>query len=177
MVLPTLTADAPPLSRTLVSLLQIVFVLGGRSYDRDSTFCSLAALFACALPAAVLAQLTTASISGTLTDSTGATVPGAAISAVEMSTGAIARAHANSEGFYVLSGIVPGLYRLRVEKEGFQAYVREGVVVEVNRPVNLDVTLRVGATTQTLTVSAAPEQVNLRSQTISYEVTRQMNYL
>jgi hypothetical protein len=129
---------------------------------------------ACALPAVMLAQLTTASISGTLTDSTGATVPGAAISAVETSTGAIARANANGEGFYVLSGIVPGQYRLRVEKEGFQAYVREGIMVEVNRPVNVDVTLQVGATTQTLTVSSATEQVNLRSQTISYEVTRQM---
>jgi hypothetical protein len=135
----------------------------------------LATLFAaCAVPAVMLAQLTTASISGTLTDSTGATVPGAAISAVETSTGALARANANGEGFYVLSGIVPGQYRLRVEKEGFQAYVREGIMVEVNRPVNVDVTLQVGATTQTLTVSAAPEQVNLRSQTISYEVTRQM---
>ena len=91
----------------------------------------LAALLgvSCALPAVLLAQLTTASISGIVTDSTGATVPGAAVSAVAMSTGAVTRAQANGAGFYVLSGIAPGQYRLRVEKDGFQAYVREGVVV------------------------------------------------
>lgn len=49
-----------------------------------------------------------------------------------------------------------------------------GSQLEVNRPVTVNVTLQVGATTQTLTVSSVAEQVNVRSQTISYEVTRQM---
>ena len=128
----------------------------------------------CRLFPSLSAQLTTTTISGTLTDITGATVPDAAVSAVETSTGAVARAVANSDGFYVLSGLAPGQYRLRVEKPGFQVHVQEGIVAEVNRPVNVNVTLQVGATTQTLTVTSAAEQVNLRSQTISYEVTRQM---
>src|SRR5215471_18714466 len=100
------------------------------------------ALFA---PAVLLSQLTTASISGTVTDSSGANVPGAAISALEMSTGAVTRGTSNGEGFYVLSGIAPGQYQLRVEKDGFQTHVREAVLVEVNRPVNVNVALQVGA--------------------------------
>jgi carboxypeptidase family protein len=83
----------------------------------------------------VAAQLTTTAISGTLTDTTGATVPDAAVTGVETSTGATARASANSEGFYVLSGLAPGQYRLRIEKDGFQAQVQEKLVLEVNRPV------------------------------------------
>ena len=107
-----------------------------------------------AAPAALMAQRTTATISGTVTDQTTAMVPAAQVTAVEKSTGASSQAQANSEGFYVLSGVLPGEYRLRVEKEGFQAYVQEGIVVQVNRPVSVNVTLQVGAATQTVNVAA-----------------------
>jgi hypothetical protein len=123
---------------------------------------------------ALLAQLTTATISGTLTDPSGAVVPDAQVTAVEMSTGVVTRAAANSAGFYVLTGLAPGQYRVRVEKAGFQASVQEGIVVEVNRPVTSNIALQLGAATQTVTVSAVGEQVNLRSQTISHEVNTQM---
>src|SRR3954465_6317216 len=83
----------------------------------------------------LLGQLTTATISGTLTDPSGATIPDAPVTAVDMSTDVVTRSTANSAGFYVLTGLAPGRYRVRVEKAGFQTYVQEGVVVEVNRPV------------------------------------------
>jgi hypothetical protein len=135
---------------------------------------TISALFAIVVSIPLIAQLTTATISGTLTDPSGAVVPEAQVTAVEMSTGVTTRAVANSAGFYVLTGLSPGQYRLRVEKPGFQSYVQEGVVVEVNRPVTLNAALQLGAATQTVTVSAAGEQVNLRSQTISHEVNTQM---
>ena len=109
-----------------------------------------------------------------MTDQTTAIVPAAQVTAVETSTGTTTQAQANSEGFYVLTGLPPGEYRLRVEKDGFQAYVQEGIVVQVNRPVSVNVTLQVGAATQTVSVAAEAQQVNLRSQTLSYEVTTQM---
>jgi hypothetical protein len=114
-------------------------------------------LVASAAVSTLPAQLTTTTISGTLTDATGALVPNASVTAVEISTGTTTRALANGDGFYILSGLAPGQYRLRVEKPGFQVHVQEGVVVEVNRPVNVNVTLQVGATTQTLTVCSAAE--------------------
>src|ERR1700694_5431053 len=125
-------------------------------------------------PAALFAQRTTATISGTVTDQTTAIVPAARVTAVARSTGATIQAQANSEGFYVLTGVLPGEYRLRVEKDGFQVYVQEGIVVQVNRPVSINVTLQVGAATQTVNVADEAQQVNLRSQTLSYEVTTQM---
>jgi hypothetical protein len=109
-----------------------------------------------------------------LTDSTGAVVADAQVTAVEMSTGASRRVVANSEGFYVLSGLAPGRYRLRVERQGFQTYLQEGVEVEVNRPVTINATLQVGGVAETVTVAATAEQVNLRSETLSHEVNTQM---
>ena len=125
-------------------------------------------------PSGLLAQLTTATVSGTVTDQSGAMVSDAAVTAVETTTGTVTKGRANAGGFYILSGILPGHYRLRVEKEGFQVAVQENIVVEVNRPVNVNVSLQVGATSQTLTVTATPSQVNVRSQTLSYEVNTQM---
>jgi hypothetical protein len=136
--------------------------------------CAWIVLTAMILPAALFAQRTTTTISGTLTDQTGAIVPGADVSATENATGATTHAPANSDGFYVLSSLSAGTYTVKVEKQGFQNSVQEGVVVQVNRPVTLNFTLQIGTATQTVTVAAQAEQVNLRSQTVSYEVTTQM---
>ncbi|HWB99514.1 MAG TPA: carboxypeptidase regulatory-like domain-containing protein, partial [Bryobacteraceae bacterium] len=94
--------------------------------------------------------------------------------ATNVSTGASTRASSNADGFYVLSNLAPGNYRLRVEKTGFQVSQQDGIVLQVDRPVTLNVTLQVGASTQTVTVSADVDQVNLRSQTVSYQVTPEM---
>jgi len=116
--------------------------------------CAWIVLTAMILPAALFAQRTTATISGTLTDQTGAIVPGADVSATETATGATTHAPANSDGFYVLSSLSAGTYTVKVEKQGFQNSVHEGVVVQVNRPVTLNFTLQIGTATQTVTVAA-----------------------
>ncbi len=125
-------------------------------------------------PAALFAQLTTATMSGTVTDPSGAVISDAQVSAAEISTGAITRAQSNSAGFYVLAGLAPGSYRLRIEKPGFQTSIQEGIVVEVNRPVTVNIAMQVGAAAQTVQVEATADQVNTRSQTLSYEVSNQM---
>src|SRR4051794_17634920 len=97
------------------------------------------------LTGTLLAQRTTGTISGTITDQTGAIVPGSQVMATETATAAATRATANSEGFYVLSNLSAGVYRLRIEKEGFQTAIQERIVVQVDRPVSMDVSLQVGA--------------------------------
>ncbi len=136
------------------------------------TITACLALIAVSLP--VFAQRTTSSISGTVTDPSGAVTPDAQVQATNVSTGASTRASSNADGFYVLSNLAPGNYRLRVEKTGFQVSQQDGIVLQVDRPVTLNVTLQVGASTQTVTVSADVDQVNLRSQTVSYQVTPEM---
>lgn len=138
--------------------------------SRVSTFIAATLVF----PFALAAQLTTATMSGTVSDPSGAVVAEALVSAAEASTGAVTRGQSNSAGFYVLTGLAPGSYRLRVEKAGFQTSVEEGITVEVNRPVTVNVALQVGAAAQTVQVEATADQVNTRSQTLSYEVSNQM---
>ena len=101
--------------------------------SRVSTFIVATLVF----PITMAAQLTTATMSGTVTDPSGAVVAEAQVSATETSTGAVARGQSSSAGFYVLTGLAPGPYRLRVEKAGFQSSVEEGITVEVNRPVTV----------------------------------------
>jgi hypothetical protein len=140
--------------------------------NRSSVLASIAILTVLSMNLA--AQLTTATLSGTVTDSSGAVVAEAQVSATNRSTGATARAQANGAGFYVLTGLAPGAYQLRVEKAGFQTYVAEGVTLAVNQPVTVNPSLQVGAATQTVQVEASADQINLRSQTLSYEVNTQM---
>jgi len=73
------------------------------------------------------AQRTAASISGTVTDPSGAAIPGAHITATEISTGIQTQAQSNGEGFYVLSNMQPGTYRVRVESAGFESYEQTGL--------------------------------------------------
>src|SRR4051794_3630241 len=111
------------------------------------------ALLLLALAWSLPGQRTTATISGTLTDPTGAVVPGAQVTVTEMATGAVVTAQANNDGFYVLSSLSPGTYRLKVEQEGFQTYVQESIVVQVGRPVTVNGTLQLGTASQTVTVA------------------------
>src|SRR5207253_582740 len=96
------------------------------------------------------------------------------VTVTESATGAVVNAEVNNDGFYVLTSLSPGTYQLKIERDGFQTYVQENVVVQVGRPVNVNATLQLGTSTQTVTVAGEAEQVNLRSQTLSYEVTTQM---
>src|SRR5436305_11671526 len=127
-----------------------------------------------ACPLSMWAQRTTSSISGTVSDHTGASVPGAQIRATAASTGSVFNAASNAEGFYVITQLPPDTYALRVEKEGFQVHVQQDVLLQVNRPVTVNVTMQVGSANQTVTVLGVAEQVDLRSQTVSYSVTAQM---
>jgi hypothetical protein len=90
------------------------------------------------------------------------------------STGAVTRAVSDAAGFYLLPNIPPGTYDLRTEKTGFQSYIQKGAVVEVDRPVTLNIALSMGNATQSVTVTAAPPQVDTRSATLNYEITTRM---
>ena len=125
-------------------------------------------------PCIGLGQRTTSTLSGTVADPSGGNVPGATVSATQVSTGSVARAETNAGGFYILTNLAPGTYTLKVEKSGFGSYIQNGIVLQVDTPVTLDVKLQMGAVSQSVTVSAAGSPVNTRSQTISYTVTPAM---
>jgi hypothetical protein len=94
------------------------------------------------------------SIQGTVTDSSGAVVPSAVISAVEKKTAITTRATANSSGSYVFPSLPPAEYSLSAAAPGFSNAVLEAVVLEADQSATANFTLHAGAVSQTVTVGA-----------------------
>jgi Carboxypeptidase regulatory-like domain len=118
------------------------------------------------LPAGLRAQVT-GSISGYVKDQTGAAVPGAKVTATLVSQNVSTSSDSNSEGFYQINAVQPGLYTVTIEKDGFQTLTHTNVSVAVSQPVRLDLALALGRVTQAVEVSAAPPLVNTTSATTS----------
>src|SRR6267378_5215797 len=115
----------------------------------------LIASFAVLLIVSAHAQLaTTTALVGTVTDSSGQTVPGAKVTAVNRDTADKYSAMTNDQGYYNIQFVRVGTYNLLIEKSGFQKVTKTGVPVEINQVVRTDITLAVGAVTQSVTVEA-----------------------
>jgi len=114
----------------------------------------LFALFALTL-AAALAQDTRATLSGTVTDPTGAAVVGAAVKLSNVNTGVVFDLVTNTSGQYRFLFVIPGTYKLNVEMSGFRAYEYGGIQLQVGQAAVVDVPLQLGATSETVTVSSS----------------------
>ena len=110
------------------------------------------------------AQMITGELSGTVLDSSGAVIPDASITLTSEDTGALRTVASSANGEFVLTALRPGTYAVKVEKAGFQAYERKGIVLSANQRVALGgVQLTVGQVTQTVEVTAAGEAVSTES--------------
>ena len=99
------------------------------------------------------AQTATGQVNGTITDNTGAVVPGATLKLINLATGIESIRSTNDSGGYVFVNVPPGPYRLRVAKEGFKE-AESSLTVAVSQAVTLDVRLDLGAVTETVDVTA-----------------------
>lgn len=104
----------------------------------------------------LLAQGERGSLNGTVTDPTGAVVPGAKVTATNVATGVETTGETTEAGVYRLMYLPPGTYRLSVAAPGFRTAVRENVVVRVAQILTVDFTLEVGTVTEEVTVTGAP---------------------
>jgi hypothetical protein len=97
----------------------------------------------------------TGSISGLVTDPSGAVIPGVTVKAVNTSTGIERSTTTNPNGFFAFPELPVGTYDISFRKEGFKELRQTGLVVDVTAPVRLDQTLQVGGVTQEVTVSSS----------------------
>jgi hypothetical protein len=100
------------------------------------------------------AQVTTATIYGTVTDSTRAIIPAASVTATNELTGATASTQANSSGDFTFTFLPVGRYRLAIEAKGFKAHQRTGLELTAGQSLRLPITLEVGVLTESVSVSA-----------------------
>ncbi|HTM50812.1 MAG TPA: carboxypeptidase-like regulatory domain-containing protein, partial [Bryobacteraceae bacterium] len=116
------------------------------------TALALAAMFS--FHTGLRAQVSTASINGTVRDSSSAAIPGASLTLHNVATGVDMNSSTNGAGEYAIVNIPPGQYTLRAGKPGFQAAQQSGLSLAVNQTATYDLTLQVGSAEQTVTVSA-----------------------
>ena len=100
-------------------------------------------------------QAVSGSLVGTVTDSTGASIPEAKIKIAEVNTGIGRSAATNTSGAYVFTNLDPGTYRVEVEQTGFRKTVRDNVIVLVNNTTRVDLELQPGVVTETVDVIAS----------------------
>src|SRR5262249_21383964 len=100
---------------------------------------------------------TTATIRGTVQDATGAVLPGATITLTDAGTANTRTTVSDARGQYLLAGVFPGTYALKVEMDGFKTYERKGVALSPNDNRGIDIRLEVGARTELVTVTAVQE--------------------
>ena len=101
---------------------------------------------------AVLGQTTSATLSGTIRDASGAVVPDVKLSAKNTQTGAVRDSKTDGDGRYSLPNLDPGQYELRAERSGFKTLVQSGVVLTVGGAVVLDLSLQVGGVSEVVEV-------------------------
>src|SRR4051794_22047820 len=105
------------------------------------------------------AQTSTTQISGTVSDASGASVPNAAVSLTNEATGVAQKQATTDAGLFAFPSIPAGAYSVRVEAKGFRAYQSKGNTVQINTPLTLAISLEVGATGDTVEVTASSETV------------------
>jgi hypothetical protein len=118
------------------------------------------------IPAACVAQVTTAQISGTLRDVSGAAIPGVSIAVVSEDTGLGRAAATNQEGVFVVSNLLPGAYMVRVEHKGFKTFVREHLALSAGERAAINPVLEPGAVSEVVTVAGRAEEVQSDSGTV-----------
>lgn len=114
----------------------------------------------------LLAQDPRGKILGMVTDSSGAVVPGATVTAVQLNMNTSTPVRTNSAGNYELPFLLPGPYRLEVKAQGFKRYQREPIEVRVGETATVDVKLELGAVSESVVVTAEAPLLDESSATI-----------
>jgi len=118
------------------------------------------------------AQLYAGSISGTVTDSSGAVIPGVRIAATDVNKGFAFPGTTDGAGHYLLRNIPPGMYTVSAEAANFESERKNGVEITVNLNATVNFALKVGASTQTVEVQAHAVELQTQDATTGQVVDR-----
>src|SRR5229473_2816017 len=116
------------------------------------------------------AQVTGATLSGTVTDPSGSVVANAMVSATNTATAVIREVTSDSAGLYTIPNLIPGPYDIRISATGFSMSVQSGVTLSVGQQQQLNFSLKVGAQTSTVQVTEAAPQIDLTSSALTGQV-------
>ena len=129
----------------------------------------------CFLALPVLAQIGgSGSVQGVVSDSSGAVIAGATVTATNVATGVTHSRITTPAGYYVISPLQPGEYTVTVAASGFEKLTQQHVIVDALAQVGLNLTLQLGQTAEEITVSAAPPPLNTADAAMSNTVRNEV---
>src|SRR5260370_20526635 len=131
---------------------------------------SIALVFSLFMAVSTYCQVTGATLSGTVTDASGAAIPGAQVSGRNAATGVTRDFTTDSAGFYTAPNITAGTYEVRASAKGFSTAVQPNVILGVGAQQLLNFSMKVGQTSQTIEVTTQAPQVQFTSSALSGEV-------
>src|SRR5260221_5294869 len=127
---------------------------------------ALIIIFVLAGAFAANAQVDTATLTGQVTDPTGAVVAGAKVTVTSQTTNISVNATTNEEGYYTFPGLRPSTYAIEVSQTGFSGDIRKDYVLSVGRTTRLDFTLTVGAASATVDVTSEAQSLLQRDDAV-----------
>ncbi len=117
-------------------------------------------------------QTTNASITGIITDASGAVIANATVTATNNASGVSRTVSTNDAGAYALAPLLPGTYEVRVSNAGFKTKIQNNVVLETGAIVKIDMQLELGAVTESIEVSAAAPMLQTQETSVGGVVTQ-----
>ena len=111
------------------------------------------------------------SITGQVTDPTGADISNAAVTVTSTDTGAITHVNSTQEGYYTVPGLLPGGYTVKVNAPGFKSFEREGITLQTQQNLTINVKLEIGATSEQVTVNEAPPLIDTADASVGQVLT------
>jgi hypothetical protein len=123
-------------------------------------------------PCSFFGQSTNAALTGVVDDPSKAVIAGAQITAINTETGVKSSTTTNNSGVYVLPALIPGAYRIEVDKQGFKGIIEPGLVLHVQDVVQLNFHMALGSMTETVTVEANGLNINTTDATVKTTIDR-----
>jgi outer membrane receptor protein involved in Fe transport len=135
-------------------------------------------LIAIVAPQAAYSQILYGSLTGNVTDQTGAVLPGVKVQALNVATNVAMSATTNERGIYLFSNLLPGVYDVTIEAASFKTVVHKGVTITVNAVRRVDARLEVSEIVETIEVSAVAEALQTdRADVHVTQTSKQVNEL
>lgn len=121
----------------------------------------------------LVAQTTSGSFRGTITDQTAGAIPGAHVQVRNTATGTTLEAVSNAQGEYVVPNVPPGTYNLTATLQGFETLEMQGITLQVNQNAELDLTMKPGSLSQKITVTGQAPLANTTDATVGTVIGRE----
>ena len=134
----------------------------------------ITALLVLAFSPMLMAQSGNSTITGSVKDPTQSPIPGAKVKITNVDTGVAVDTVTNESGLYRAASFTPGSYKLDVDVQGFDHLTRGPIIVQVGQTIALDLSLKVGQTSETITVTEAAPLVESQSSNVSQLVNQKM---